>query len=195
MHYWDTAFGSGEEWYRSLMVGVDDEKVAQTFFLEKSPAYVAHPKVPQRITAVLPNVRLLIFRKRFRELTIDRAGETFNRVPEMQTHLAIQYSVPVSLDTDLMDGYVTPRVDWYYQSKVHYFGPELIPGNQSGFNLLHARLGYTFNQGRSQVALWGQNLTNQRYLTNSVPLVTSFGITQQFFGLTRTYGAEFSHNF
>ncbi len=126
---------------------------------------------------------------------IDRAGETFNRVPEMQTHLAVQYSVPISLDTDFLDGYVTPRLDWYYQSNVHYFGPELIPGRQSGYNLLNARLGYTFNQGRSQLALWGQNLTNQRYLTNSVPLVTSFGITQQFFGLTRSYGAEFSHNF
>ena len=126
---------------------------------------------------------------------INRAGETFNRVPEMQTHLAVQYSIPLSLETDFMDGYVTPRLDWYYQSKVHYFGPELLPGNQSGFNLLHARLAYTFNQGRSQLALWGQNLTNERYLTNSVPLVTSFGITQQFFGLPRTYGAEFSHNF
>ncbi len=127
--------------------------------------------------------------------TLDRSGETFNRVPELQTHIAIQYSIPTPVGSDFLDGYVTPRLDWYYQSKVHFFGPELEPGNQSGYNLLHARLSYSFNQGRSQFALWGQNLTNERYLTNGLPLVTSFGISQQLFGLTRTYGAEFSHNF
>ena len=51
---------------------------------------------------------------------IDRAGETFNRVPELQTHIAIQYAIPAALGSDFLDGYVTPRIDWYYQSKVHF---------------------------------------------------------------------------
>jgi iron complex outermembrane receptor protein len=126
---------------------------------------------------------------------IDRAGETFNRVPELQTHIAIQYAIPAALGSDFLDGYVTPRIDWYYQSKVHFFGPELKPGNQPGYNLIHARLAYTFNQGRSQFALWGRNLANERYMTNAIPLVTSFGISNRLYGVTRTYGAEFSHNF
>ncbi|MDG2304528.1 MAG: TonB-dependent receptor [Candidatus Binatia bacterium] len=126
---------------------------------------------------------------------IDRSGETFNRVPEMQAHIALQYSFPIDLDTDFMDGYLTPRVDWYYQSKVHFFGPELTPGLQSGYNLLQARLSYAFNDGRTQFALWGQNLANERYKTNTIPLVTSFGIAQQLFGVPRSYGAELSHNF
>ena len=126
---------------------------------------------------------------------INRSGETFNRVPEMQAHVAVQYSFPVEFGTDFMDGYVTPRFDWYYQSKVHFFGPELTPGLQSGYNLLQARLSYSFNDDRTQFALWGQNLANESYLTNSIPLVTSFGVAQQLFGLPRTYGAEFSHNF
>ena len=125
-----------------------------------------------------------------------RAGETFNRVPEMQVHMAVQHSFPVTVPGPaFLDGYITPRIDWYYQSKVHFFGPEYYPGLQSGYNLLHARLGYSFNDGASQFALWGQNLTNERYLTNSVPLVTSFGVASQLYGLPRTFGAEFSHNF
>ena len=127
---------------------------------------------------------------------IDRSGESFNRVPEFQAHAAIQYSLPVELaSSDFMSGYLTPRIDWYYQSKVHFFGPEYYPGRQPGYNLLHARLSYSFNGDQSQFALWAQNLTNERYLTNSVPLVTSFGVAQQLYGATRTYGAEFSHRF
>ena len=71
----------------------------------------------------------------------------------------------------------------------------LKPGNQPGYNLIHARLAYTFNQGRSQFALWGRNLANERYMTNAIPLVTSFGVSNRLYGVTRTYGAEFSHNF
>lgn len=126
---------------------------------------------------------------------IDRNGETFNRIPELQTHLGAQYSLPISPGSDFLNGYLTPRVDWYYQSMVHFFGPELETGFQPGYNLLQARLSYSFNDGRSQVALWGMNLTNQRYKVNTLPLVTSFGVVQQLYGLTRTYGAEFSHNF
>ena len=126
---------------------------------------------------------------------INRAGETFNRIPELQTHLGVQYSLPLEPGSDFMDGYLTPRLDWYYQSEVHFFGPELTQGFQSGYNLLQARLAYSFNEGRSQIALWGMNLTNQRYRVNTIPLVTSFGVVQQLYGLPRTYGAEFSHNF
>jgi len=127
---------------------------------------------------------------------VQRAGETFNRVPEMQVHMAAQHSFPITVPGPaFLDGFITPRVDWYYQSKVHFFGPEYYPGLQSGYNLFHARLSYSFNDGQSQFALWSQNIANQRYLVNSVPLVTSFGIAQQLYGLPRTFGAEFSHNF
>ena len=127
---------------------------------------------------------------------IDRDGETFNRVPEMQAHVAVQYSIPLNLGaSSFASGYLTPRIDWYYQSKVHFFGPEYNPGLQSGYNLLHARLSYSFNDDQSQFAFWGQNLANERYLTNSVPLVTSFGVADQLYGVPRTYGVELSHRF
>ncbi|MDG1400126.1 MAG: hypothetical protein P8R45_05225, partial [Candidatus Binatia bacterium] len=62
-------------------------------------------------------------------------------------------------------------------------------------SLFNARLAYSFNGEATQLALWSQNLGNKRYRTNSIPLVTTFGIAQQLYGLPRTYGLELSHRF
>lgn len=128
--------------------------------------------------------------------TINRAGESFDNAPELQTHLAIQYSVPIEVDGSLwLSGWLTPRLDWSYQSEVHTRGPEVTAGIQRGYNLLHARLSYSFNDDRSQVALWGKNLTDEVYFNQLTPLISSFGIAGRFYGSPRTYGAEISHRF
>ena len=122
--------------------------------------------------------------------------DAFNRVPEMQAHIAVQHSWPIEAPgPDWVSGYLTPRIDWYYQSKVHFFGPEFWPGRQGGYNLLHSRLSYSFNDDQTEIALWGQNLTNERYLANSLPLATTFGIALDFYGMPRSYGIEVSHTF
>lgn len=128
--------------------------------------------------------------------TINRSGESFDNAPELQTHLAIQYSLPIEVDGPAwLSGWLTPRVDWSYQSEVHTRGPEVTAGVQRGYNLLHARLSYSFNDDRSQVALWGKNLTDEVYFNQLTPLISSFGIAGRFYGSPRTYGAEISHRF
>ena len=127
---------------------------------------------------------------------VNRAGQSFNRTPDLQTHLAIQKSWGFDVPSaDWMSGYVTPRVDWVYQSKIHMAGPEFYPGIQPGYNLVNLRLSYDFNDDRTQVALWSRNVANERYQTNTVPLATSFGIALEQYGLPRTYGVEVSHRF
>lgn len=128
--------------------------------------------------------------------TIDRSGESFNNAPELQTHVAVQYSWPVEFDGPMwLQGWLTPRLDWSYQSELHVLGPEVQAGVQRGYNLLHARLSYSFNDDRSQVALWGRNLTDEAYFNALVPAVSSLGFTTRFYGAPRTYGAEISHSF
>ena len=57
--------------------------------------------------------------------TIDRTGETFRRVPEVQAHMAIQKSFLVDgAGRDFWGGYITPRFDWYFQGPVRFQGPE-----------------------------------------------------------------------
>jgi iron complex outermembrane receptor protein len=120
----------------------------------------------------------------------DRSGESFNSTPSLQTHVSVQYSF------ELPNGWLTPRLDWYYQSSVHYAGPEVNATNQAGYNLLHARLSYDFLDDRAQVALWGQNLTDQTYarwgMASTVP---SWGNAIRYYGPPRTFGAEFSYRF
>ena len=128
--------------------------------------------------------------------TIDRSGQSFDNAPELQTHVAVQYSLPVELDGPTwLEGWLTPRLDWSYQSEIHVRGPEVLSGIQRGYNLLHARLSYSFNDDRSQVALWGRNLTDETYFNQLTPIISSFGIAGRFYGAPRTYGAEISHSF
>jgi iron complex outermembrane receptor protein len=129
--------------------------------------------------------------------TIDRAGESFNNSPELQTNLGLMMILPVQKGVpDWLMGYLTPRVDWYYQSSVQFAGPELGPAaTQAGYNLLHARLAYSFDSDRAQISLWGRNLTNETYFINAQPLVSTFGHVLRTYGPPRTWGAELSYRF
>lgn len=127
---------------------------------------------------------------------IDRKDETLNNAPRLQTHISLQYSFPIDWEGPAwLQGWLTPRLDWSYQSEVHYNGPELAATNQRGFNLLHARLSYDFADDRTQIALWGQNLTDEAYFTFGSGLASTFGIAARFYAPPRTWGAEISHRF
>jgi iron complex outermembrane receptor protein len=125
---------------------------------------------------------------------LSRAGESFDNAPEFQAHLALQYSFPLPLKGD-MAGWLTPRIDWSYQSSFHVLGPEITSAVQEGFNLLHARLAYSFMDDRAQVALWGQNLLNVAYFDMASPVASSFGYVTRYYQAPRTFGGELSYSF
>jgi iron complex outermembrane receptor protein len=126
---------------------------------------------------------------------INRAGQSFNYVPQFTSFAAIQYSWPIEGDAVIAKGWITPRFEWYYQSKMHLNGPEIAASNQVGYNLLNARLSYDFWDDHAQVALWGKNLADQEYMVYSTPTVSTFGTVVNFTGLPRTWGAELSYRF
>lgn len=125
---------------------------------------------------------------------INRAGESFNNVPEFTTFLAAQYSFPIEQQARWITGWLTPRFEAYYRSSVHINGPELASSQQPGIWLLNARLSYDFLDDRAQVALWGRNLSDQRYKTDSIP-VAPLGFDTVYFAVGRTWGAELSYRF
>ncbi len=132
----------------------------------------------------------------FGDEPVDRAGQTFNGVPKWQTHLAVQYSLPVELaDSDWLTGWVTPRVEWYYQSAVHWDFVELEQATQRGYNLLHARLSYDFLDDRAQVALWAKNLIDEDYFSSTLSIVNVAGTLTNFYSPPRTFGGELSYRF
>ncbi len=129
-------------------------------------------------------------------MPLDRSGESFNNAPELQTHVSAQYSLEVDPGgPEWLRGWVTPRMDWSYQSSVHMVGTEVPEGTQGGYNLLHARLSYDFLDDRAQVALWGKNLLDESYFTWVSPVVSSFGIATRIYNEPRTFGGELSYRF
>jgi iron complex outermembrane receptor protein len=127
---------------------------------------------------------------------IDRAGERFPFIPEIQAHIGMQYSMPIdSGGPAWLDGWITPRLDWAYQGSVLYAGPELPAATQRGYNLLHARLSYDFLDDRAQIAAWGQNLLDEAYFEQVTGSAQSFGQIARFYQAPRTAGVEFSYRF
>ena len=128
--------------------------------------------------------------------TLNRAGEQFTNSPELQTNLGVQFTLPVqNIGPEWLAGYFTPRLDWYYQSSVIFAGPELVAAKQRGYNLLHARLAYSFDGDRAQVALWAKNLLNETYFISGQPLASTYGHVLRTYAAPRTYGGELSYRF
>lgn len=128
---------------------------------------------------------------------IDRSGQRFAETPRLQTMLAAQYSFPIDrLPWRRINGWLTPRLEWSYQSDVFYEGPELgAASEQDAYHLLHGKLTYEFDDDRASVGLWARNLTDERYFDQAFSLGGSIGTFNRFYAQPRTYGAEVSYKF
>lgn len=126
---------------------------------------------------------------------INRKGETFNQVPEFTSYIAAQYSFEIDAGPTWLDGWLTPRVDWYYQTSVHNVQPEDPSGHVPGYNMVNARLSFDFLDDRAQVALWGRNLADAEYFNTSGGTTGTFGYSTQYFGPPRSWGGEISYRF
>jgi len=127
---------------------------------------------------------------------IDRSGQTFPSTPQTNAHLSAQYSFEIDGgQSDWMQGWLTPRIEWYYQSSMHVGGPELPEVTQEGYSLLHARLSYDFLDDRAQVALWGKNLTDTTHFDTVANYVNTIGALNRYYQTPRTFGGELSYRF
>ena len=60
-------------------------------------------------------------------------------------------------------------MQWAYRDRYTTMGQEMPEGIQHGYNLIGARLSWSFLDGRAQVALWGANLLDEAYFQDVVP--------------------------
>lgn len=128
---------------------------------------------------------------------LDRSGQTFNDVPKFTSFVSVQYSFEVEFDGPAsLQGWLTPRLEWYYQSESHInVGPEILGGIQRGYNLLHFRTSYAFLDDRAQVAFFIRNLTDEAYFRETQTIVNPFGTMTRYFEPPRTFGGELSYSF
>lgn len=126
---------------------------------------------------------------------INREGQTFNQVPEFTSYLAVQYSFEIGSGPAWLDGWLTPRVDWYYQTSVHNVQPEDPSGHVPPYHLVNARLSFDFLDDRAQVALWARNLVDAEYFNTSGGTTGTFGYSTQYYAPPRSFGGEISYRF
>lgn len=127
---------------------------------------------------------------------INRDGQQYTFVPRWQTHLGVQYSIEMpEVGTAWLNGWLTPRVDWSFQSQTQYWVPELPELLEPNRNIVNVRLSYDFNDNRSQVAFWGTNMTDHQYFQESVAIPRTIGVVTRYWAQPRTMGVELTHRF
>lgn len=128
--------------------------------------------------------------------SFNRAGERFPFLPEIQGNAGVQYVYDLpEMPVRWLDGSLSPRVDWYYESNVINWAPELPEIRQRGYNRINLRLAYRFNDDVTQVALWSKNVTDEEYFKNTLAWGRLTGTAVRYYESPRTYGIEVSHSF
>ncbi len=127
---------------------------------------------------------------------IDRSGQTFDFSPSYQTFLSGQYTLPVDLgESDWLQGWLTARLQWAYRDNYTTMGPEVPEGYQHGYNLVGARLSWSFFNDRAELALWGNNLLDEAYFQDVVPISNTVGVASLWYEAPRTFGGDLSYRF
>ena len=101
----------------------------------------------------------------------DRSGEPFV-IPKWTYSASVRYDLPVGENT------LGFQVDWYHQSGVNFLPSKnaAVPagtGFQKGYGLLNARIDFEIEAWGVEVALYGKNLTNEKYLVDAVDFTNS----------------------
>jgi len=85
--------------------------------------------------------------------------------------------------------------DVIYRGKVYYSLGNNGQSSQEGMWLWNARLGVISPDGLWDLSLWGQNLTDKFYVTQSYDNLGGIFPSQNFLGMPRTYGLSARYHF
>jgi iron complex outermembrane receptor protein len=115
--------------------------------------------------------------------TVSIDGNPLPQAPEWIYNLTARYGIPVG-----DDGEVFVFTDWAYRSKVNYFLYE--SAEFTGDPLLEGglRVGYRWNYGLYEVALYGRNILDEEEAVGGIDFNNLTGFVNE----PRVYGVEFS---
>jgi iron complex outermembrane receptor protein len=117
----------------------------------------------------------------------DYSGNPLIASPEWNWSGVVEWEFPIA---DL--GFITPRWDFSYKSKV-YLDPQREEAiSQDPYWIHHLRLGYSTPGGQFEVAAWVQNVFKEEYMIDVFDLTKQFTTIYQVWGEPRTYGITLS---
>jgi iron complex outermembrane receptor protein len=91
-------------------------------------------------------------------------------------------------------GDMTARLNWYHQNEVNY-GPQSDTLEQGTYGLLSGQLSFALPDGKTELAIFGENLLNRRYVNSGINFEDGFAASFAFFGPPRMYGLEIRRSF
>ncbi|MDG2243304.1 MAG: TonB-dependent receptor [Rhodospirillaceae bacterium] len=112
-----------------------------------------------------------------------------NRVPYIEKDnllVGAQFNTPVSGDIELVG-----RVEYKRRGSIWYDSSNLPGSRRDPIELVDARIGLATDDW--SLTLWGRNLNNEKYASESVPLLSILNVP--FKAPTRSYGLEARYNF
>lgn len=113
-------------------------------------------------------------------------GNRLPQAPEWVHALTARYAIPVG---DGAEFYV--YTDWAYRSEVDFFLYDAVEFTGKSMVEGGLRLGYLWNQGDYEVALFGRNITDTTRVVGAI----DFNNLTGFLNEPRTYGIEFTARF
>jgi iron complex outermembrane receptor protein len=112
-------------------------------------------------------------------------GNPLPQAPKWIANATAKYTMPVG------DGEMFVYTDWSYRSKINFF---LYEAKEfTGKSLLEGglRVGYHWEEGKYEVALFGRNITNTQRVTGAIDFNNLTGFTNE----PRQWGVQFKGNF
>ncbi|MCC7413947.1 MAG: TonB-dependent receptor [Gammaproteobacteria bacterium] len=112
------------------------------------------------------------------------------KTPNWDLNFSAQYRWPLAAF-----GNLTGRVDYAYRSE--YFND--VANNaglvQDGFGLVNVRLAFEDHSETWQIAVFGTNLSDERYITGGVGGLAAIGLDEVQYGRPREWGVSLSYRF
>ena len=121
---------------------------------------------------------------------IDRSDENLPRLPDEAYFLSAQYN------WDSAIGMIIPMVSYSYRTNVEQCfdrGSCLSGIYEVDHEDLSARLTWLSRNERLRVTAYGNNLTDERYVTGGTPLVDVTSTAGTIYNIPRTYGVEMAY--
>jgi iron complex outermembrane recepter protein len=176
---------SGANWFRQMNAGK-----ARIWGLEGE--LMAEPVQGLRIDGAFGYVNYNLYDNEGNVLLIEGDGcggrRCYSpRTPKFTGAVGLQYSFGSTM------GSVTPRIDASYQSTTYFTTNN--QGVQDGYTLLNGRITWMSTSNNWEVALFGNNLSDEGYFNGKLSLVGFFGREQGNPGMPRTWGLSFKRNF
>jgi len=137
-------------------------------------------------------------------VTVDRSGENPPHAPEMTFSLAATQTIQTALgELDLHVDYYRVDETWFQDNTVNPAESAAVQASQRDekrwnsvpeYDLINAQAVLRTNDGHWELALWGKNLSDEKYYTSVSNFWDSFGTAMRYVGDPRTYGASVRYN-